>query len=391
MSRRSQTRNQYEATSTGEMPAGGFSLTVDSTAGFEIDEPIYLAIEPDVPGQREWVRVISITGNTFNIDPSPNDHGSDGRNLAGSDGDLTHPSGSKVRSVTTEQMMLDVFQDIEDNELADTQHATDGGDPHANAGYLQTADGDVRYVRLDADTTLDALVTISTPETTGFVDADLVPKVFVDDADASTLAAANAFSTGLDHDHATPIGVHAGNPDVHHVAFVEGDADLLYLPLDGAVPMAANLPMGGFKVTGLVAGTLTGDAARFDEVDALEVRIATLEGQVADLIIDVDALEVAPPAHTHAGTDVTSVIGVSEVPNLPTSKVTSGEFAVARIPDLAASKITSGSFPGSYSVLGSFGVALDFNANQSVDFSGLAVDAGATVLRISGNGVRRSA
>ena len=38
----------------------------------------------------------------------------------------------------------------------------------------------------------------------------------------------------------------------------------------------------------------------------------------------------------------TLTIAVSKIPNLPTSKITSGVFAVARIPNLSASKITSG-------------------------------------------------
>lgn len=251
MSRRSQVRNQFETQLSGTLAVGSFVMAVDSTAGFEIDEPIYLAIDPDVPGTREWVRVISITGNTFNIDPSPNDHGANGRNLDGSDGDLEHLSGAKVRSVSTEQIYLDIFQDQEDGELDLTQHQTDGGDPHAQAGYLTQDETDLLYVQL-AGSTLDALAFIKTPETSGFSNEDLVPKIYVDAADVVVLSDANAYSDSLDHDHATPIAAHAAiadahqptqtflhedltdvSPDQHHVAFVEADADLLYLPLTG--------------------------------------------------------------------------------------------------------------------------------------------------------------
>jgi len=40
------------------------------------------------------------------------------------------------------------------------------------------------------------------------------------------------------------------------------------LKKDGSVAATANIPMGGFKLTGLAAGTLTGDAARYDELNA---------------------------------------------------------------------------------------------------------------------------
>lgn len=40
------------------------------------------------------------------------------------------------------------------------------------------------------------------------------------------------------------------------------------LHLDGAKTMSGNLPMGGNKVTGLAAGTVSGDAARYDELNS---------------------------------------------------------------------------------------------------------------------------
>lgn len=49
------------------------------------------------------------------------------------------------------------------------------------------------------------------------------------------------------------------------------------LPRNGSAPMGANLPMAGFKVTGLGAGTASGDAATKGQVDA-----ATPTGTVAD-------------------------------------------------------------------------------------------------------------
>jgi len=47
-------------------------------------------------------------------------------------------------------------------------------------------------------------------------------------------------------------------------------ADLAFTQLNagGTVPLAANLPAGGFKVTGLAAPTASGEAARYNEVTA---------------------------------------------------------------------------------------------------------------------------
>ena len=180
MSRRSQVRNQFETQLSGTLAAGSFTMAVNSTAGFEIDEPIYLAIDPDVPGNREWVRVISITGNTFNIDPSPNDHGTDGRGLAGStNGDVEHLSGAKVRSVSTEQQYLDIFADLEailGNTGPDslTAHKVDGDDPHAQAGYLTTTDADPLYVEVSGDS-MDSLAQLKV-DTDPVVPDDLARK-----------------------------------------------------------------------------------------------------------------------------------------------------------------------------------------------------------------------
>lgn len=334
MSRRSQTRNQFETQLSGTLAAGSYTMAVNSTAGFEIDEPIYLAIDPDDPVKREWVRVVSITGNTFNIDPSPNDHGSDGRNLAGSVGDVEHLSGAKVRSVSTEQIYLDIFQDAEDDELALSQHKTDGGDPHAQAGYLKVAETDALYVQLSGST-LDALAFILTPETTGFVDGALVPKVYVDTADA------------------------------------------LHLLLDGSRPMTGELDMGTDKIIGLVAGTLAGEAVEFAAMElAIDADILThknLAGAHHDKYTDQNAIDaidgITPEGDAYYTRDeIDALLGALTIP---------------------ASQVLAGTFPDSYSFAASVGIAGPFNANSTVDFSTLgAVTMLGTPLRISGSSVR---
>ncbi len=194
MSRRSQNRNQYESDSVGEFSAGAFTLTVVSTAGLIINQDMYLVVEPDVPGQREWIKVESITGNQLNIQ-NPG-----GRNLTGSDGDLTHPTGSKVRSVPTQQIFEDIFADAEDDELALTQHETDGGDPHAQAGYLRQGDTDPLYVNVSGDS-MNPLAQIKVDTNPSDVD-DLSRKGYVDDI----------------------LTAHTAIEGAHHVEYTDSDA-----------------------------------------------------------------------------------------------------------------------------------------------------------------------
>ncbi len=221
MSRRTQNRNQYESTTTGDLAIGALTVSVVSTAGLLTDQPMYIVIEPDVPGQREWLRVGSITGNQFNLTQ---------RELEGSDGDLLHPAGSKMRSMPTQQIFEDIFQDAEDDELSLTQHETDGGDPHAQAGYLNQADGDQLYVNISGDT-MNSLAQIKV-DTNPQVNDDLSRKGYVDDS--------------IDAD----IAAHAALPDVHHVAFVQADADALYLTETQADLLY--LQLSGGTMTGLL-------------------------------------------------------------------------------------------------------------------------------------------
>jgi len=126
MSRRTHTWNAWQSAITAELAAGASSVSVPSIP-VEFQAPMYLVIEPDQTGQKEWVRADTINGNTFeNLT----------RNLDGSDGDLTHPINSVIRLVISKQHLDDIFLDIIDNTQATTDHEADSGDPHAAAGYL---------------------------------------------------------------------------------------------------------------------------------------------------------------------------------------------------------------------------------------------------------------
>ena len=267
MSRKTNNYNAYESTLSGPLAGGATSVAVESAVG--LVAPLYLVIDPDVPDKREWVRVNTINSNTLDNLV---------RNQEGSVGDVSHDAGAKIRSIPTKQIFDDLFQDIEDTELDLTQHETDGGDPHAQAGYLKQDDGDVRYVEVLGDTMSGALSIVPTPTLAAhatrkdYVDAEILAQdhdhdtpiathAAIDDAHHVKYTDAEALlqAESLDHDHDTPIAVHAALPDAHHVAFVQADADLLYVPLVGAGDITFNSIT---VVTSVDADTLdlTGDA-----------------------------------------------------------------------------------------------------------------------------------
>jgi hypothetical protein len=148
-------------------------MTVDSVLGLQA--PGYLVVDPDVPSKREWVRFASINGNSL-----------EGltRNLEGSVGNVDHDTGARVRTIFTAQHLNDLFNDIEENAAALTDHKDDPNDPHAAAGYLKLAVADARYLRLTGGT-LTGMLTL--PSTTPTLANHATHKTYVDDQDAATL------------------------------------------------------------------------------------------------------------------------------------------------------------------------------------------------------------
>ncbi len=163
--RRTFTRNAYESNLVGALNPGATSVLVDSTVG--LVAPIYLVIDPDELGNREWVRVNVING--LNLESIV-------RNLDGSVGDVQHDAGAVIRAIFTKQHLDDLFLDIGEGVSGLTNHAADIGDPHAPAGYLKLAGADALYVNLTGDTMSGLLILSGDPvnalgaATKGYVD-----------------------------------------------------------------------------------------------------------------------------------------------------------------------------------------------------------------------------
>lgn len=371
MSSKTNNYNAYESELTGPLNIGADSVAVLSAAG--LVEPIYLIVDPDVPDKREWIRVNTINGNTLeNIV----------RNLEGSVGDILHDTGAKIRSVPTKQIFDDIFSDIDADELDLTQHKTDGGDPHAQAGYLQDADVNGVYLKLTGGT-LSGLLTLFADPTLALHAAT---KQYVD----SEIAA-------QDHDHATPIAAHDVDSGSHATA--------MGLKVDAAGDtMSGILDLGSNKITSLADGVDPQDAVTKVQLDTIS---AGQPVNHADLLLltaddhsqyhndtrgdaryytksEVDSLLAgkADSSHTHAAADTTSgAFADARIPSLNASKTTAGTFAEARIPHTLSSDFTFN---------GAVGIAGPFNANDSVTFIGLGVNAGGVQLRLNSGSLTKA-
>ena len=222
MSRRTHTWNGYESKLATGLLAGEVSTSVESALG--LTEPVYLCLDPDVPDKREWVKVLSITGNSFDTME---------RGLEGSVGALgvgvDHATGALVRAVTTAQFMDDVFDDIEDLETV-------------------TADLPGTYLALDGSNAMAAPLTLQAGAPT--LTDEATNKEYVDAKDTGVGQTAAAYADSLDHDHATPIAAHAAIVDVHHTRYTDGEVlgvtDPLYVKLSGG-----SVILGDLNTTGL--------------------------------------------------------------------------------------------------------------------------------------------
>jgi len=247
--------NAYESDLSGIIDDSVLTFSIASTAA--LSNNTWLCIDPDDPLLREYVFAETV------VQGAPGSITVRARGEEGSANPLGsgHDGGAKVRAIPVHQWLDEIFTDIEGNATDLTDHEADVN-PHPV--YLTEAEGDGLYVN-EAGDTMTGLLTLSGAPT---LDLHAATKLYVDDGDTATLAAAQAYSDGLDHDHATPIEAHNTDAGRH------ADLFALYLPLAGGI-MLDSIDMDSNKILRVGIGTDPTDAIQLsqltthdDDVDA---------------------------------------------------------------------------------------------------------------------------
>ena len=364
MSRRIKSWNTFETQLDGGINSITDTITFVSVDNLSIDT--YLIIDPDTPAIRDFVYVVAINPTTKEVTvrtPRPEE---------GSFAGLAYPHDDRavVRAVPVHQWLDAMFDDVDDIEAWQTTHAP-GTDPHPQ--YLDGGEGDAAYLRLDGTTVMAADVDMGDNQITnmagGLSDKHAVNLLQMQTADTAILDAANAHSDGLDHDHATPIGVHAGNSDVHHAKVHDagsadhtsgGEAVGRVMAADGVGGVEWVTPSAGVTDHGALTGLGDDDHTQYHNNARGDARYYT-KGQVDSLLAGK-----APTTHNHTA-----------------AQTTSGTFLAARIPLLNANKITSGTFgAGAFTFPGLVGHG-SIEVAGSVVFTGLGINAAGVELRLN--------
>lgn len=122
-----------------------------------------------------------------------------------------------------------------------------------------------------------------------------------------------------------------------------------WIKKDGTVAFTANQPMGGFKLTGLAAGTANGDSVRYEQVQSAAL-LATLNptlsasylaltgGTLTGALAMSNQFITGLPAATATG----QAVRYDELIAHPASYVTSGTMAVARLPVMVGAGASNG-------------------------------------------------
>ena len=284
------TFNAYQSNLAGPLLAGLTTVALDFIPS-GLGVPAYLVIDPDVPASREYIKVLSYTGNTID---------SMTRNLEGSAGDVDHLVGAVIRAVYTMQALDDTFLDIEANTTALASHASDVDDPHAAAGYIKGVEADAAYLRLDGTSPMAGAIDMANfainQLATPIVDDDAATKKYVDEQDALYLPLTGGLLSGL-----LQIGV--GN--TYGLEFLNDTGGFLRLGIDV------------LDVSGATAVLRFGGSAT--TVDRLSIQAA---GPVEALVIDVNKVTV--PLRLEVGDGVPGAVAYGFVDDPDTGVIRLG-------------------------------------------------------------------
>jgi len=354
--------NAFETSLNGAIDNAVTTITLVSVDNLSPDT--FLVIDPDTPATREYVFVLAVDagGKTVTVRTRP-EQGSTGGTA------WPHVDGAVVRAVPVHQWLDEIFDDLEANTLALTNHIP-GTDPHPQ--YLSDAQAQGEYLKKSGDTMSGPLVLPGSDPTQA---NQASRKAYVDGQVGATLTSAQAYADAKDHDHATPIAAHAGNPNAHHGQVHAADgADHTSgaqpagqrLVADGAGGMTwAASSGGGVTDHGALTGLTDDDHTQYLTQVRGDVRYYT-KAQIDSMMAGKAAV-----SHTH-----------------PTSAIVSGTFDIARIPNIPASKVTAGTFPaGNFTFPSAVIINGGLYENSGVvEFDNIPVGAGQADLRWNSSG-----
>jgi hypothetical protein len=129
----------------------------------------------------------------------------------------------------------------------------------------------------------------------------------------------------------TTIEVSQHNPPLEDIAEALTDS----LPRDGSAPMTGNLTMGGFKLTGLAAGTGPNDSLRFSQLGAFQSSVSALS-------LAVDEMVYANGVNTAAKTALTAFARtILDDANAAATRTTLGLGALATLASVTTTEIAA--------------------------------------------------
>jgi hypothetical protein len=163
LSRRTYGTNSYITACDGLVDSLDTTITVDSVAN--LTAPGYITIDPFLPATREVIKFTVI--NSLTLEGLT-------RGLAGSAGGVPqdHADNAVVIEAPTEQLVDDIFSDIEDLETADTTHAAGASAHHSkytDGEAIAAAQNDPDAVHDNVAGEISIITAKGTPTTADFL------------------------------------------------------------------------------------------------------------------------------------------------------------------------------------------------------------------------------